>query len=528
MESLSVPVITLAAVVLFGLVAIVALFRRPGGDAAALRKENDALVTRLGVMENDLRVALSRADRSEGLAEERKTEIDRLNGDLSKLRTRIDADQQEQQRLKAAVSGLEARARADAETVEGKLRETQLAFEETAKLRARLEDEQKSHQSLKAEIAALKTQIDANIRAANEKIALLASVREDMQTKFKELADDALKSQGDSFSKANIEKLEATLTPLKEHVGHFEKELREVHQETVKDRERLKAEIISLSKRSEEISTEAVNLTRALKGDRQQQGAWGEMILETILERSGLREGQEYKKQAPRTDSDGGRLRPDVVVRIPGDKTLVIDSKVSLSAYSEAVESDDPTVVSSARKRHVTSIRNHIIGLSAKAYQAAEESTVDYVIMFIPIEGALSEALREDGALTEFALERNITIATPTTLMMALRTVAHVWAVERRNSNAELIAKRAGLLFDKVAGFVSNMEKVGKGLGSAQTAFDGAMGQLQRGPGNVLSQIGTLKSLGAKATKDIGLDYDAESLTSEEVGLLPEARDEQT
>jgi DNA recombination protein RmuC len=247
------------------------------------------------------------------------------------------------------------------------------------------------------------------------------------------------------------------------------------------------------------------------------------MILETILERSGLREGQEYEKQAHRTDSDGGRLRPDVVVRIPGDKTLVIDSKVSLSAYSEAVNSDDPGAVSLARRRHVLAIRNHILGLSAKAYQLAEGSTVDYVIMFVPIEGALSEALREDGGLTEYALDRHITIATPTTLMMALRTVAHVWAVERRNSNAELIAKRAGLLFDKVAGFVSNMEKVGKGLGTAQTAYEGAMGQLQRGPGNVLSQIGMLKSLGAKTTKEVGLDYDAETLGSEPVGLLPDA-----
>lgn len=526
MENLSVPVITLAAVVLFGIIALVALFRRPGASTA-LQKEQDALLGRLAALEGELRLALSRADRSEGLAEERKTEIDRLNGDLSKLRTRIDADQQEKQGLKAAVAGLEAKASADAETVAAKQRDMLRATEETSKLRARLEEEQKSHQGLKAEIAALQTQIEGITRAANEKIALLAAVREDMQAKFKELADDALKTQGDSFSKANLEKLEATLTPLKEHVGHFEKELREVHQETVKDRERLKAEILSLSKRSEEISTEAVNLTRALKGDRQQQGAWGEMILETILERSGLREGQEYEKQAHRTDSEGGRLRPDVVVRIPGDKTLVIDSKVSLSAYSEAVNSDDPTVVSLARKRHVLAIRNHIMGLSAKAYQLAEGSTVDYVIMFVPIEGALSEALREDGALTEYALDRHITIATPTTLMMALRTVAHVWAVERRNSNAELIAKRAGLLFDKVAGFVGNMEKVGKGLGSAQTAYEGAMGQLQRGPGNVLSQIGMLKALGAKTTKEVGLDYDAETLTSEAVGLLPEV-DEQT
>lgn len=516
MESFNVPIMTFVAVIVVGIIALIALFRRPASDEMAMKKEIEKRTNELVTIEGYLRSALSRADRSEGLAEERKSEIDRLNGDLSKLRMRIDGDQKEHQTLKAAISGHEAKARGDLELVSNKNAETQAAAEEITKLRGRLEEEQKSHQALKAHIARLETQIDADKVAADEKIALLISVREDMQTKFKQLADEALKSQGDTFSRANIEKLEATLTPLKEHVGHFEKELREVHQETVKDRERLKAEIIQLSRRSEEISTEAVNLTRALKGDHQQQGAWGEMILETILERSGLREGEEFEKQAHRIDADGGRLKPDVVVRIPGNKTLVIDSKVSLTAYAEAVNSNDPIAVSLARKRHVLSMRTHINGLSAKGYQSAEGSTVDYVIMFVPIEGALSEALREDGALTEYALERHITIATPTTLMMALRTVSHVWAVERRNSNAELIAKRAGLLYDKMAGFVSNMEKVGKGLGTAQTAYEGAIGQLSRGPGNVLAQIGTLKSLGAKTSKEIGLDFD--SGTALEIG----------
>ena len=270
------------------------------------------------------------------------------------------------------------------------------------------------------------------------------------------MAQEALKVQGEAFSKSNLEKLDAALTPLKEHVGHFEKELKTVHQETIKDRERLKAEINQLTKRSEEISQEAVALTRALKGDQQKQGAWGEMILESILERSGLREGEEYETQASRSGLEGERLRPDVVVNIPGGKTLVIDSKVSLVAYTEAVNSETDDETAAALKRHVLSMKNHINGLASKGYQHAEGSTVDYVILFVPIEGALSEALREDGQLTEYALDKHITIATPTTLMMALRTIASVWAVERRNQNAEEIAKRAGLLYDKVAGFLGN------------------------------------------------------------------------
>jgi DNA recombination protein RmuC len=393
------------------------------------------------------------------LAEERKLEIVRLKGELSDLREKID--------------------------------------EQNIQLREQSNTITKIHAKSEAEH-----------RAANEKIEMLTKVRREMEIQFKELAENALKAQGESFSKANIEKLEATLTPLKEHVGHFEKELRQVHEETVKDRERLKTEISQLSRRSEAISQEAISLTKALKGDTQIQGAWGEMVLENILERSGLRNGEEYETQAHRIGVNGERLRPDVVVRIPGGKSLVIDSKVSLLAYNEAVNAATDVDALASRKRHLTSIKNHINSLSAKGYQTAENSTVDYVILFVPIEGALSEALREDPALTEHALERNITIATPTTLMMALKTIANVWAVDRRNQNAELIANRAGKLYDKVYGFVQNMERVGERLEQAQDSYTQAFSQLSKGKGNVISQVESLKNLGAKTSKKINTEFD--------------------
>ena len=393
------------------------------------------------------------------LAEERKLEIERLKGELSDLREKID--------------------------------------EQNTQLR--------EHSNT---ITKVRAKSEAEHQAANEKIEMLTKVKREMEIQFKELAENALKVQGESFSKANIEKLEATLTPLKEHVGHFEKELRQVHEETVKDRERLKTEISQLSKRSEAISQEAISLTKALKGDTQIQGAWGEMVLENILERSGLRNGEEYETQAHRIGINGERLRPDVVVRIPGGKSLVIDSKVSLLAYNEAVNADTDVEALASRKRHLASIKNHINSLSAKGYQAAENSTVDYVILFVPIEGALSEALREDPALTEHALERNITIATPTTLMMALKTIANVWAVDRRNQNAELIANRAGKLYDKVYGFVQNMERVGERLEQAQDSYTQAFSQLSKGKGNVISQVESLKTLGAKTSKKINAEFD--------------------
>ncbi len=500
--------LTLIAIVIVGLIVLVLLFRKP--DTSRMTQEIDNLTATLAVRDAALRDALTRADRSESLTLERKAEIDRLNGDLSKLRSRMDLDTEAYLTVTGQVASLKATEISD----QNVLAERKLLIEalgtEVKVLRGRVEVEQMAQQTLKAKIAALETQIESDRVAAAEKIELLARIRDDMQERFRQLADEALKTQGDAFSKANIQKLEATLTPLKEHVGHFEKELREVHQETVKDRERLKAEITQLTARSEQISLEAVALTRALKGDRQQQGAWGEMILEGILERSGLREGEEYQTQAHRVGHDGERLRPDIVVNMPGGKSLVIDSKVSLNDYAAAVSADDELSAIASRKRHVLALRNHIKGLSEKGYQRAENSTVDYVIMFVPIEGALSEALREDGALTQYALDLNIMIATPTILMMALRTASHVWAVERRNLNAEAIANRAGLLYDKIAGFMLNMDKVGKSLEQASAAYNGAHNQLSRGRGNVLAQVETLKNMGAKATKSIGIDFDAD------------------
>lgn len=557
---------------ILALLLLILLFRRPKDQTGPLR---DALVSK----ELELRDAQTGAGRAEALAEERKTEIDRLNGDLSKLRVKLDGDAERASAAAARISALETQLsgaqdeaervsarhqaqiderRAEIDRLNGRIAEMTKADEAKSEeisalqsrisrldaelraagtlaentatrtaealtdlraqiaerdaqvrdLRTKLDQAGADKQVLTGQVNRLQAELTAQGEAAAEKIEILSKVRADMEAKFGELAREALKIQGEAFSATNLERLNATLTPLKEHVGHFERELKAVHQATIDDRAALKAEIKNLTQRSEAISKEATALTRALKSDQQRQGAWGEMILSNILERSGLREGEEYETQAHRTGTDGERLRPDVVVRIPGGKSLVVDSKVSLLAYTEAVNAETEGEAAAARKRHVASLRAHINGLSAKGYQAAEASTVDYVILFVPIEGALSEALREDGALTEYALERHITIATPTTLMMALRTVSHVWAVERRNRNAEEIAKRAGLLYDKVAGFVSSMEGVGTRLRQAQDSYDSALGQLSQGSGNLLRQAEMLKALGAKTTKSIGMEFD--------------------
>lgn len=522
LESLD-PLIVVA-VVLLGLALLLFLRQR--------HAEKRALKEALRLRDAELREALGAATHNETLASERKHEIDRLYGDLSKLRARLDADATRAEAAAGRISRLSAQLdAAQWEIEEGARRHAEAMAElraQLSELRARLETATQEKQALTGSVNRLEAELRAQTAAAEEKIEILSKVRADMEAKFQELAREALKVQGEEFSKANIERLSATLTPLKEHVAHFERELKDVHKATVDDRAALKAEIAQLSKRSEDISKEAVALTRALRSDQQRQGAWGEMILEGILERSGLRAGEEYETQAHRTDDDGKRLRPDVVVHMPGGNSLIIDSKVSLNAYADAVNAEDEEEASAARKRHVASLRKHITDLAGKSYHSLEAATVDYVILFVPIEGALSEALREDGQLMEFALERDITIAAPTTLMMALRTVRHVWAVERRNQNAEEIARRAGLLYDKVAGFVSSMEQVGTRLRQASTSYETAFGQLSRGNGNVLSQVEKLRTLGARTSKTLSVEFERDSDDAQEPPALAAPEDEES
>ncbi|SEO35669.1 DNA recombination protein RmuC [Salinihabitans flavidus] len=389
-------------------------------------------------------------------------------------------------------------------------------------LRRLLDGERNTSSQRDGTIRELKTTLHKEREASAEQLALLKSVREEMEQRFKAMADHSVKTQGEVLSRVSHERLEALLKPLRDNVGKFEIELRNAHQGAAKERERLKTEIEQLSRQSEAISKEAVNLTRALKGDTRQQGAWGEMILTSLLERSGLREGEEYFTQSHSTDEEGRRYRPDVIVRLPGAKSLVVDSKVSLVAYERAVNADTEDDRSLALRQHLAALRAHIDGLSSKAYHRLTDDTVDYVVMFLPIEGALSEALRQQGDLTGYALERHVTIATPTTLMMALRTIENVWAVERRTRNAEAIADRAGKLYDKVSGFVDSMQEVGTRLKQATSAHSTAMNRLATGSGNVIRQVEQLRELGAKTTRSIAV----ESLDSDPVETISEGEKE--
>lgn len=364
--------------------------------------------------------------------------------------------------------------------------------------------------NIRTELAEARLTAAKDREAAAREIKTLRELREEMTGQFKLLAAETLRIQGQDMQKAQTEQLSSVLTPFRDQVHRFQTELQSRNKVLDEEGARLREQITSLHKRSEDISREAVNLTRALKGEKQRQGAWGEMILERILEESGLEAGLHYEMQSSWRDEAGKLWRPDVVVKMPREKLLVIDSKVSLNDYEQAVNNDDPAAAAAALRRHVSAIRTHIATLGDKGYHRMDDHSVDYVLMFIPIEGAFSEALRSDPGLAGFALERGVGLTTPTTLMLTLRTVEHIWAVERRETNALEIASRAGQLYDKVAGFVDSMENVGKALDQAGRAHGQAMDRLSRGSGNVIRQVEMLRELGARTQKKIELDHDRE------------------
>ncbi len=454
------------------------------------------------------RAAASRADLAERDAAHRAERLAEVQARHDALDDRLCEAQAERQRLAAAEAKLQ-------QSLDGLGTMLDEARDERAAIAARLDAAAAEISDLKVTNERLRADFAARAEAHDKEVALLSGLRAEMTDRFKALADETLRTHGESFGRTNRERIEALLTPVREQVTHFQTELRAAHEGAAKDRERLKTEIEHLSRRSEEVSREAVALTRALKGEKQRQGAWGEMILERLLEDSGLERGREYFVQHAMRGEDGAApRRADVLVAMPQDRWLVIDAKVSLVAYEAAVNAEEAPARDAALAAHARAVRAHIDDLARRGYQAlrpergAGRGSVDYVVMFVPIEGALAAALSSEGDLTSYALSRGVGIATPMTLMLALRTVEHVWSVERRESNAAEIARRGGLLHDKVVGFVEAMEGVGQHLARAQAAHDDAMGRLSRGQGNLLRQVQMLKDLGADTRKSIPIPFD--------------------
>lgn len=332
----------------------------------------------------------------------------------------------------------------------------------------------------------------------------LEVIQKQFRDEFKNLANEILEEKSKKFTEQNKEKLDTLLKPLGEKISEFQKRVEENHREDLKGRSALGQHLRTLQELNQKMSEEAKNLTKALKGDTKKQGNWGEVILQRILEKSGLRKGFEYDTQQSTTTEDGRRLQPDVIVQLPDEKKLVVDSKVSLTAYEKYTSAEDESTQLSALRQHVQSLRNHVKGLSGKNYEQLHGfKSPDFVLMFIPVEPAFGLAMQYDANLYNEAFEKNIIIVSPTTLLATLSTIENVWKQEYQNRNAMEIARRGGLLYDKFSGFVDNLETVGKRIQQTQQSYDSAMKQLSEGTGNLVGQAEKLRELGANASKKI-------------------------
>ena len=332
----------------------------------------------------------------------------------------------------------------------------------------------------------------------------LEALQKRMTTEFENIANRLLTQRGKELNDQQQEKLGTLLKPLHERIREFELQVREAYEKEGRERFALKKEVALLVEQNQRLSEEADNLTRALKGDSQAQGAWGEMILERLLEDAGLVKGVEYTLQESTTGADGGRLRPDAVVKLPDDKHLIIDSKVSLVHYERHTASTDPAERDRLLKQHVESLRTHAKGLGQKEYTKIHGiGSVDFVLMFVPIEPAFLLALRERPEIFQEAYDRGVVMVTHSTLMATLRMVHGLWKNERIAQNHMKIADRAGKLYDKFVGFSEDLGRIGKLVKDAQQSYEQALGKLSDGPGSLVRQVEMLKELGAKTNKTI-------------------------
>ncbi len=354
------------------------------------------------------------------------------------------------------------------------------------------------------ENAQLKAKMEEQLKGGSEKIRLLQEAEQQLKIQFENLANKIFHERSREFKDQNKHSLNEIVNPLKEQLGDFKKKIETVYDSENRDRISLREEIASLRRETANMNREALNLTRALKGDKKIQGNWGEMILEKVLEQSGLRKGIEYETQGAFRDEEKKLYKPDVIVRLPEDKDVVIDSKVSLLAYEQYSSTEDDKERSVALRQHIESVRNHIRSLSDKDYSSLKGlRSLDFVLLFMPIESAFIEAFQGDEKLFNEAFERKIIVVTPTTLLATLRTIENIWRYERQNENARIIAEKAGSIYDKVRGLVEDLEKMGNQLATVHKTYDGVMNKLTLGNGNLIRQTSSFVDLGVKVKKTL-------------------------
>lgn len=349
-------------------------------------------------------------------------------------------------------------------------------------------------------------------QANEEKLALQAQSEQRLQQQFENLANKIFDSKTDNFKELNKSSVELLLAPLKTQLEGFKQQVQDVYSNEAKERHSLQSEVARLQQVYQLMSSETANLTKALKGDNKQQGNWGEVILARILAESGLREGHEYDVQVSLNNEHGKRFQPDVIVHLPDNKDVVVDSKVSLTAYERYFNAEDEITRKQALQEHVTSVRSHIRELSRKDYHLLQGlKSLDYVLLFVAVEPAFLAALQADPSLMKFALDNNIMLVSPTNLLVALRTIDNLWRYERQNQNAQLIAERAAKIYEKLRLFSTDMQDMGSALNKAQDSYDSAMKRFSSGKGNLIKQAQQFVDLGVEVKKPLPLELTEKS-----------------
>lgn len=386
---------------------------------------------------------------------------------------------------------------------------------------------------LRVQLASLDATLTAERAAQEQKLALLDDARDNMTHQFRALANDILEEKSRRFTEQNQTNLGQLLDPLKTRLQEFQAKVDQVYVQESKDRSALAQQVTSLLEMNQRLADEAKDLTQALKGSSRTQGDWGEIVLERILEAAGLRRDHEYTMQETIAREDTTRARPDVILHLPGNRKLVVDAKVSLVDYGTYCSSTDDALRKHAAARHCASIREHIRGLAARNYHRLPGlETLDFVILFVPIEPAFLLALETDNNLWVNAWEQNILLVSPSTLLFVVRTVAHLWKQEEQVRNVQQIAERGAELYDKFVGFVDDLSKLGVRIEQTRVAYDSALGKLATGRGNLVRQVEMLRALGVQPTKrlprqltqqaeDVGI---FEELTSPESAVEPKSK----
>lgn len=359
---------------------------------------------------------------------------------------------------------------------------------------------------LERDYAILHTRNEESTRAYEEKLRLLDEAKVSLKLQFEQLASQIFEQKSKTFDEVHTKGIDLLLKPFREQIEQFSKQSQQQFIHDAKERQSLKDEIIRLKSLNERLSEDAINLTNALKGENKTQGNWGEIVLERILEESGLREGHEYEIQSTLSDEDGKKYRPDVIVHLPQNKDIIIDSKVSLVAYDAFIRSESEEERLQALKAHLLSINTHIKGLGSKRYeQLSGVRTLDFVLLFMPIEGAFMLALEHDASFFKTAYEQNIIVVSPSTLLVTLRTIEHIWRSEYQDQNAREIAASAEALYEKLVAFVEDMEKIGEQIGKTQKSYESAMNKLSTGRGNLIRRAEGMRKLGLKPKKNLPL-----------------------